>query len=460
MRTGYRVAWAWGWCCFAIACGDTSHVVDGGGDTSDEVDSGNDTSADTSADTGGDGGGDGGGFTVVPDPILGRASLGTHACAIAREAERVPDGQFRVESLIAIGDHAVASRAAERMQLSTVDIGGDFGPEVALETTDSYASQASLARVGDALGVVWLRQDGGGGAEIMFARVAAADLTVEVPATALAVEGASYGALPQLAAGAQGWGLVAGVTDPVGAVLRYWPLAIDGTLGAPVILARGAGDAFGFAASLLREADGWAAVWAQGTWDAGEVWFARFDEDGLRGEARRISQPAGDVSSSLGYTAGGALVAVGGRTFATFTETRTRGGFPDQATSVIARIARIDDDGVALHALQDHVVDKTVTTPQLVAYGGQLAVVYTYGTVIYICAGCITDYDVHLALLDPATLAPVAAEVVLRHDLDGARNGLTNPRVAPLGDGLLVSASLDFHALSYPATGAFTCGPR
>lgn len=452
MRTGYRAAWAWGWCCFAIAgCGDTSDGVDGGGDTSDGADSGDDTSADTGPD---------GRFTVVPDPILGRASLGTHACAVRREAERVPDAQFRVESLIAVGDRAVASRAAERLRISTVGIDGDFGPEVTLETTDSYAAQASLARVGDAIGAVWLRQDGGGGAEIMFARVAADDLAVEVPATALAIEGASYGALPQLAAGPNGWGLVVGVTDPVGAVLRYWPLAVDGTLGTPLTLARGTGDAFGFAASLLREADGWAAVWSQGTWDAGEVWFARFDEHGLLGGARRISQPAGEVSSSLGYTAGGALVAVGGRTFATFTETRTRGGFPDQQTSVIARIARIDDDGVELHALQEHVVDETVTSPQLVAYAGQLAIVYTYGAVIYICAGCITDYDVHLALLDPATLAPVAAEVVLRHDLGGARNGLTNPRVAPIGDDLLVSASLDFHALSYPATGAFTCGPR
>lgn len=440
-------------CCLAIAaCGDAGAGGDSGADAIDINDG---------ADTINDGGGDG--FTVVPGPILERASLGTWTCAVGREAARVVDGDFRVESLIAVGDHAVASQAGQHLALARAELSGELGPAVALDVEDYAASQASLALSGDgaSIGAVWLRQDGTGGGTIMFARVAADDLAVEVAAKVLAIEGASYGASPRLALGPAGaWGLVVGVSDGGGTALRYWPIDAEGGLGAAVTLARGTSESFGFAATLIGEGDHWAALWAQGGYDHGEVWFARFGDTGLHGEALRVSEPAGEVSSGLGYAGGDALVAIGGRTFATFTETRSSGEFPDQKTSVIARVAVIDAAGdVELHALQAHVQDMTVSTPQLAVVGDALALAYTWGSVIYVCGGCITDYDVHVALLDPATLAPVAAEAVLRHDLGGARNGLTNPRVARVGTDLLVAAALDFHALSYPATGVITCEP-
>jgi hypothetical protein len=139
--------------------------------------------------------------------------------------------------------------------------------------------------------------------------------------------------------------------------------------------------------------------------------------------------------------------------------THTSGGVDnlDLKIPTIARVAVVDGEGDgALHALQAPVVDFTVVSPSVHLIGEQVAVLWSSGTVIYVCAGCITDYDMHMVLLDPASVAPVADPVVQRHD----DNGLTDPRGVLIDGALLTTTALDFHALSFPATGVFRCDAR
>ena len=169
----------------------------------------------------------------------------------------------------------------------------------------------------------------------------------------------------------------------------------------------------------------------------------------------RISQPARDgIRSGGGFlAANNQLLVRGGKAYATFTETFSTGGFDAQDAATIARLAVIEGYDVKLYGLQAPVEDKAAVTPSLQLIDGKLGLLWSYGEIIYICAGCITDYDLHLVLLDPDTLDPVSNEALQVQ----TGHGFTSPRGVLVDGKLLTTTQLDFHALSFPASGTFAC---
>jgi len=464
MRTTHRliaVVFALTGCSDDVATpGGDVDVGDADG-SSDVGDTAGDTAGDTDGDTAGDTDGDtdGGRLLSIEDPILTRAPMGGATCEVERAVTQIAGADYQIEALIAAGTAAIVTRAFPTLSIARANLDGTFGDALVLDAREYAASQSRLAYDGSSVAVVWFQQGDSGGGVVRFAKVAAADLTLATQATDIAIGQAEYLTQPVIVARAGGWALlyveqVAGV-----AVLRFVTLDVAGAVAsAPVTVARGGTENLGFAHSFVVDpAGGYAATWTSGSYAAAEVMFARLDAAGaVVSGPHRISREAGGGYSSgvSNRAADNRLLAHGGKYFAAFTESYDVGSFPDQTTSVIARIAVLDAEGNGeLHRLQAPIDDMTTVQPSLHLLGDDVGVLWSYGTVIYICGGCITDYDLHFVLLDPGTMRPVAPEVVAPSD----RNGFTNPRGAVVAGKLLTTTALDFHALSYPATGVFAC---
>ncbi len=428
-------------------------------DDAAEVTPDSDIPSDTTPDTGGDGGA----IVLVDDPIIARTPLGTATCSVAREVTRVDDEfevQFQFESMLSLGDEVLVTRSGKTVSLAKLARDGSATDEVVLDPDEYSSGQAAAALAGGSLAVVWqtvsqATNQGG----LRFARIAVSDLAIEVPGRDLQLGfGGYYQTQSVLVAdGAGGFALLYNEDGD----LRFVRLGADGAPGTPVIVIEGQPGWFAFAQNMIRTAAGeYAITWTQGPYDASEIYFARLAADGavVSGPHRLSRAGGGGTSANTGWRAnGGALIEVGDRLWAVFSESHSTGEpFVDQKTSVIARLAVFDHDGRGeAHALQAPVDDMTVENPTLVPYRDGIALVWSYGTLIYICAGCIADYDIHLALLDPTTLDPLTVPAIAV----SANNGYRNPRAAPLGDELLVTTAIDFHALWYPATGVLACTP-
>ncbi len=445
---------------FAIlpACSDDDATP--GADADAGGDGAGDTGGGDAGETGDTGGGDGG-VHPVDGPILERTPTGTASCAVERAVTRIVDADYQIDSLLAVGSSVVVTRAYPVLSIARTGLDGVAGEGVVLDAQEYAAGQSTSAFDGASVAVVWFRQDDLGGGVMRFAAVAADDLEVVVPARDVAIGHAQYLTQPVIVARPGGWALLYAEMLGGGLALRFVRLGADGVVeGAPVTVAQDGPENIGFAHNFIATDDGYAATWASGTYDAAEVLFARLDAQGAAVSGpHRISRPkGGGYSSGAGYRTGGnGLRAHAGKYYAAFSETYSLGSYDEQNTSVIGRVAVIDGDGNGeLHALQAPVEDMTTVMPSLHIVGENIGVLWSYGTIIYICGGCITDYDLHFALLDPATMAPVAPEVVQLSDT----NGFTNPRGAVVDGKLFTTTALDFHALSYPATGVFACEPQ
>ncbi len=398
---------------------------------------------------------------IVPDPValLDRAATETYTCAVDRVITQVPDASYQIETLLWTPAGAVVTRAFPKIEVARVGGDGTMSAPTELDPSEYSASQSTTALHDGSVGVVWYRQDETGTTgELMFARVKASDLSVEVAPKSLAISGASYSTQPTLVARAGGFGLMYARPLADGLALEFVSLTLDGVVEGTATQIAYNTVVFGFSQSIVFTGNGYAAMWTRGGYDSGEVFFAQLDVAGavVLGPLR-ISQPAGDGLSSGGnfFAANNQLLVRGTKAYAVFTETRTAGSFDAQESSTIARLAVIEGYDVKLYALQAAVEDMTAVMPSLQLIDGKLGLLWSYGEIIYICAGCITDYDLHLVLLDPDTLDPISNEVLQVE----TGHGFTRPRGVVVDGKLLTTTQLDFHALSYPATGTFACTP-
>jgi|GEM_PF-1841090 len=437
---------------------DDAGTPDAVGDVTDSTD-GEVTDTRDSADVGD-------GVVQLDEPILERAPTGAATCTVERAIAPIADADYQIESLLSVGSAVVATRAYPILEIARAGSDGLFGEAEVLDATQYAASQSASAFDGTSVAVVWTRQDEGGGVTVWFAKVAADDLAVEVAPKELPIGNASYLTQPVIVARSGGWAILYAETLASGTALRLTRLTGDGAVdGATVTVAEGGAANIGFAHSFIATEDGgFAATFALGGYDNAEVSFVRLDAQGAKVSGPHLISRAGGggYSSGASYRAAGdGLLEHEGKFYAAFTESYSTGDFPDQNTAVIGRLAVVDGAGNGeLHKLQASVDDMTTVQPSLHLIDDNIGILWSYGAVIYICGGCITDYDMHFVLLDPATLTPVAPEVEQLSD----RNGFTNPRGAVIdgviGGALFTTTALDFHALSYPATGVFACTPK
>jgi hypothetical protein len=137
------------------------------------------------------------------------------------------------------------------------------------------------------------------------------------------------------------------------------------------------------------------------------------------------------------------------------------GGYENSDIAGFIGLARFDLTTRALVGpvvrVQTPTVNEEVVNPFLFPVGDHLGLLWSRGSVIYVCAGCMPDNHLELVVMDADDFTPVSSLLTIPNDQP--MGGYIRPMVAPVGDHFVVAASLRFHVSGNPATGAFQCAP-
>jgi hypothetical protein len=228
-------------------------------------------------------------------------------------------------------------------------------------------------------------------------------------------------------------------------------LLVDQTsapVGEPIQIA--AGDIR--SAHLARHGNGLAAAWV----DDDGVHASVYNQAGGRlGGPTLLSAPLREDERLQDAF----VAAVGDQLLAAWTETyRDSESFDPLDGRAIVRLVRLDSDGEPLgpaERLQDPEDGIDAMLNSLLPVDGKLAVSWTRGSYIPVCAGCVSDATMGFVLLDPADRVPVSDQVELTgpSGLEGA------PMIADSGD-VTFFLTVDYHALTDLAAAKVRCVAR
>jgi hypothetical protein len=451
------------------ACGDDGTGLSDGDSSSGGSGGGTATTSDSTASTSGsdgvdvDTGSTSGGVdttdgedTTDPTPILEREPIPTHDCEETRPMSQQAEGfrSSRYDALVTIGSEYFALRSSETLVLANMALDGTLGDEVVLEDEPFLFTGPTATAVDSEIVAVWTYN----ASSLRYAAVDDALGVVVAPKQITGIGGMNPTAAALVPTASGGVVLLYGESGAGGqTTLRFVELDPNGDpVAAPVDVAD-VGASFGtVSASAAATPDGGYAVAHTRFGELGqaEVDFVVLDADGTpRFEPRRISREASDgLTSALGYTSRRSLLPVGDRYWVTFSESEL--DYRLMQGHVVVQVAIVDGDGNAeLHPLQAPDEGRNNLWPSFVELDGQVGLMWTTGTIIWICGGCISDNDLNFVLIDPEEVAPASNVVTQLHDM----NGITAPLGAFVGSDMLTVSSLDFHALTQPASGSLRC---
>jgi hypothetical protein len=430
---------------------DDRPSTDGGSDGGSESDGG---SGSESVDTGSES--DTGG--VDPTPILERDPMISHSCVETREMTQYPAAvQARNEAVaLAGGEFAVLSWGFA-LEIRHVGLDGSLGDPVVLDELDYATTDPTMLADGDELVIVWSTGDFAD-ETMRFARLAA-DLTpIAPPMDIPEIAGSSLDVAALAPAAGGGFAVFYGEADAGGSTtLRFMSLSSDGQSEGPAVDLADIGETYSIVPAAVAPAPGGghALAYVTSDVDGGEVFFTVVDADGTpQYEPRRISGEAGG-GWSYGFGRGRRnVVAVDDRFWVVHTEDSI--DFENQMGHAILRIAIVDADGDSeSHVVQAPVEGRENRWPSFAEMDDRVGLMWTQGTIIWICAGCIGDQDQHFVLIDPDAVVPASEVATQLH----TNNGIVAPVAAVDGGDILTAASLDFHAVTLPASGAMHCDP-
>jgi hypothetical protein len=394
--------------------------------------------------------------TTDPTPILEREPMPTHDCEETRPMSQQAEGfmSSRYDALVTIGSEYFALRSSETLVLANIALDGTLGDEVVLEDEEFLFTGATATAVDSEIVAVWTYN----ASSLRYAAVDDALGVVVAPKQITGIGGMNPTAAALVPTASGGVVLLYGESGAGGqTTLRFVELDANGDpVAAPVDVAD-VGASFGtVSASAAATPDGGYAVAHTRFGELGqaEVDFVVLDADGTpRFEPRRISREASEgLTSAFGYASRRSLLPVGNHYWVTFSESEL--DYRLMQGHVVIQLAIVDGDGNAeLHVLQAPEDGRNNLWPSFVELDGQVGLMWTTGTIIWICGGCISDNDLNFVLIDPEEVVPASNVVTQLHDM----NGITAPLGAFVGSDMLTVSSLDFHALTQPASGSLRC---
>jgi hypothetical protein len=134
------------------------------------------------------------------------------------------------------------------------------------------------------------------------------------------------------------------------------------------------------------------------------------------------------------------------------------GSFDEQPIATYIELSTIDASGKfvgSTERLQAPVGDVENLSPLLVPVGTDLGLLWSKGSVIYICAGCTPDNALNFVVLDGATLRPKST--VLSIPSPDERGGLTKGELAGKDGNFALLTSVQYHVTSAMALGRISC---
>jgi hypothetical protein len=134
------------------------------------------------------------------------------------------------------------------------------------------------------------------------------------------------------------------------------------------------------------------------------------------------------------------------------------GSFETGQIATYVELSTIDNTGKlvgGVERLQAPIADVENGSPLLVPLGNDLGLIWSKGSVIYICAGCTPDNALNFVMLDGSTLRPKSEVVSLPSPDEGG--GLTEGELMGTAEDLVLLTSVQYHVTSAMALGRISC---
>ena len=125
------------------------------------------------------------------------------------------------------------------------------------------------------------------------------------------------------------------------------------------------------------------------------------------------------------------------------------------------RPSRLDLDGERIAQelrVQTPKVNVECVQPRLLERDGDVGLLWSEGSVIYICAGCMPDNHLRFVMLDGQMLSPASDTLSLLNP--ASQGGLISPVGWWRGDDLSVVAAVGYHTSGEGASATIHCVPR
>lgn len=389
-------------------------------------------------------------------PILERAPRAGHECAVTHEPVIVARNQQQAGVALArAGGGLLAARGAVNEETFESDVAlsalgfdpVELAPPAARIPGAGYWARPALVVGGGALGIAWVDDAADfSGQELRFAVLDEAGQPAAEPLTVAGADDEVMIRTHALAGGPGGFGLL--WADD--AALRFVRLDERGEPVGEPITAR---DGSISEAHLARRADGHAAAWI----DQDGVHVALLPDGGGRWTEPRLLAGPGREGTRLSRPF---VAASGDDLVVAWTETSSRDDYVEPGNAyALVRLARVSGDGEPLgppDRLQAGEYGFASAISSLLAIDGQLAVAWSRETFITVCAGCMSDAVIRVALLDPVDLVPVSEAV----ELVGPSGLRSAPMVVADDDGgVAFFMNVDYHAIADLAAARIRCTP-
>jgi hypothetical protein len=389
------------------------------------------------------GGADDGG--VMDDtPLLERAIDPEYTCSVKRAPATLGVTWYGGILLPNAAGDGFLVRAdgdfGRQVSASTLSVNGVLGERRLLFTTDTYAYWVAAAAGPDRFTAVWL-EDNNSDPRLNYAQINAAG-TVLRPAAELSPSGEHQNPA-KIVATANGYA-VAWVEAVAGRpFLRMAFLDAQGAVqGTPVTVRDDTSVALN---DLVATADGFGIAY-QVPAPPVKDYYQVLDAQG---------QPASEPVE-IGTGADTALLRRGDEVLVA--SSVTGGSYENSDIYSVLRVSRFDASGARVgpsYDLQSPVEDQTNVHPFWIAIDDDVGLLWSQGSVIYICAGCVPDNHADLVILDGDDFTPRSEVLELVNA--STSGGFLNPQLVHSGDDLLFTTSVTYHVSAEAASATIHC---
>ena len=385
----------------------------------------------------------------LAEPALLESSGNEYRCQLEQPIARWYDSRWQGGSLIRDGDHWAVFNGQSlhnsweseehAILVRTVDAQGTPGLPRSLVRATITSRVNGVAQAGGKTALVWSGVDIDQGNQYRNQLVVLGEGAEPLgPSRAVGPNAADFVASVQsnaarIAAADGGWALL--VTSRQSEHVIFSRVNDAGEpLGEPRDIMRTQGDFI--ASSLVRFGGGYAATWAT----IAEAYLVLLDAHG---------EPTAGPWSIGTYTRGQALLARGDELLLVYTLSEPGAGS--------LRLARFDRSGhiSGVHDVQPPGFGRRVEDPALANFGDDIALMWSEGTPIGNCGGCVLDNTLKLVVLGGTDELPKSGVVELTNPI--AKAALMRPQLGTDSERLLIVANMEWHVPMDGASAVVRC---
>ena len=136
------------------------------------------------------------------------------------------------------------------------------------------------------------------------------------------------------------------------------------------------------------------------------------------------------------------------------------GSYENSNIARFIELSRYDRAGIRLSGptlLKRPVEDVELVSPRFLGIGDDIGLLWSEGSVIYVCAGCTPNNGLNFVVLDGASLRPKSK--VVTFPSPEAHGGLVSAEMASANGETSVVTAVQYHTTSSLASGRLTCSP-